>query len=158
MRKIKGNLIHLAEQGEFDVLVQPCNCFCTMGAGFALQIKKSFPEAFAVDCKTAKGDKAKLGTYSKVDLKIDMPGLPHRRHQLTIVNAYTQYHWRGQGVLADYKAIESVFGRISQDFRPGLRIGIPKIGAGHARGHWPTIEKIIDEQMAGKDLTLVEFV
>jgi len=33
MKAIKHNLIHLAHNGEFDLIVHGCNCFCTMGAG-----------------------------------------------------------------------------------------------------------------------------
>jgi hypothetical protein len=33
----------------------------------------------------------------------------------------------------------------------------PKIGAGLARGDWPTIAAMIDEELAGEDHTLVEF-
>ena len=39
MKIIKGDLIKLALQGEFDVIVHGCNCFCTMGAGIAKSIK-----------------------------------------------------------------------------------------------------------------------
>ena len=31
MKTIEGNLISLAKAGQFDVIVQGCNCFCTMG-------------------------------------------------------------------------------------------------------------------------------
>ena len=33
MKTIQGNLIHLAQNGEFDLIGLDCNCFCTMGAG-----------------------------------------------------------------------------------------------------------------------------
>ena len=35
MKVVKGNIFDLAEQGEFDVVVHGCNCFCTMGKGIA---------------------------------------------------------------------------------------------------------------------------
>lgn len=35
MKTIQGNFIHLAQNGEFDLIVHGCNCFCTMGAGIA---------------------------------------------------------------------------------------------------------------------------
>ena len=43
---IKGDLIKLAQAGEFDVIVQGCNCFNTMGSGLAKQIKAEIPEAY----------------------------------------------------------------------------------------------------------------
>lgn len=38
MKVITGNLIKLAINGDFDVIIHGCNCFCKMGAGIAKQI------------------------------------------------------------------------------------------------------------------------
>ena len=35
---VDGDLIKLAKQGRFDVIVHGCNCFCQMGAGIAPQM------------------------------------------------------------------------------------------------------------------------
>ena len=64
MKRIEGDLIQKAKDGEFDLIVHGCNCFCTMGAGIAKQIKKNFPQAFEEDLKTEKGDHGKLGTIT----------------------------------------------------------------------------------------------
>ncbi len=45
MKIIKGDLIKLALDGKFDVIIHGCNCYCTMGAGFAKAIQAEFPEA-----------------------------------------------------------------------------------------------------------------
>ena len=87
MKITKGDLIKLALDGEFDVIVHGCNCFCTMGAGIAKQIKNSFPIAYAADLETNKGDRSKLGTCSVAVV-----------NDLTVVNAYTQYSWKGSGL------------------------------------------------------------
>jgi O-acetyl-ADP-ribose deacetylase (regulator of RNase III) len=150
MNIIPGDLLQLALEGQFDVIVHGCNCHCAMGKGIALSIKQQFPEAYDADLRTTKADRAKLGTISTAD--IDRP--PAR---FTVVNAYTQFHWRGEGVLADYDAIRAAFRLIKQQF-PGRRIGYPKIGAGLAKGDWPMIAALIDEELAGEDHTLVEFV
>jgi hypothetical protein len=39
----------------------------------------------------------------------------------------------------------------------GRRIGYPKIGAGLARGDWALLARIIDEELAGEDHTVVEY-
>lgn len=143
MKTREGNLITLAQNGEFDVIVHGCNCFCTMGAGIAKAIKSAYPEAYRADKATPRGDRSKLGTISFVTIK-----------SLTIVNAYTQYDWRGKKPLANYKAIKSVFKKIKQKF-PGKRIGYPLIGAGLAGGDWNTISNIIDEELNGEDHTAV---
>jgi len=77
--------------------------------------------------------------------------------RFVVVNAYTQFHYRGEGVLADYEAIRSAFGRVKREFA-ARRIGYPKIGAGLAKGDWGVISRIIDEVLAGEEHTLVEFV
>jgi O-acetyl-ADP-ribose deacetylase (regulator of RNase III) len=150
MNVVTGDLLRLALDGRFDVIVHGCNCQCAMGKGIALSLKQQFPEAYDADLRTPKGDRAKLGSISTAE--IERP--PAR---FTVVNAYTQFHWRGEGVLADYDAIRSAFREIKQRFA-GRRIGYPKIGAGLAKGDWPTIAAIIEEELAGEDHTLVEFV
>lgn len=147
---LSGDLLALANQGHFDVIVQGCNCFCTMGKGIALDIKKMYPEVYAADRATKYGDPGKMGTYSQAT--VETPAGP-----LTIVNGYTQFDFRGSGVKADYNAIRAVFKAIKEEFS-GARIGYPMIGAGLAGGDWPTIEAIINEELAGEQHTQVIFV
>lgn len=149
MKKIKGDLIKLALDKKFDVIIHGCNCFCDFGAGIAKQIKETFPQAFEVDKKTKIGDNSKLGeiTFAKIKLK---------NSELFVVNGYTQFSPVGSGVLADYEAIKSVFKEVNKNFN-GQKIGYPKIGAGLAKGDWKIISKIIDEELHGEDHTLVEF-
>ena len=138
MKKIKGDLIKLAQKEEFDLIVHGCNCFCTMGAGIAKTIKQKFPAAYEVDLATAKGDKSKLGT-------ITWAKVSQENGDLIIVNGYTQFNWRGNGRKADYDAIRNVFKAIKEEFA-GLRIGYPAIGAGLAGGSWSVISAIIEEE------------
>jgi O-acetyl-ADP-ribose deacetylase (regulator of RNase III) len=145
----KAICFKLALAGQLDVIVHGCNCQCQMGKGIALSIKQQFPEAFEADLRTPKGDPAKLGTIS-----FAMVERPPAR--FVVVNAYTQFHWRGDGVLADYDAIRSAFRSIKQQFG-GRRIGYPMIGAGLARGDWSVIAPIIDDELVGEDHTFVEF-
>ena len=150
MKTVSGDLIVLAKQGAFDVIVHGCNCQHTMGAGIALSIKQTFPSAFEADMQTTHGDRSKLGDYSRATSTLGA-------HQLTIVNAYTQFHWRGEDPQVDYQAVERVFNRIKEDFR-GSRIGYPKIGAGLAGGNWERLASIIDAALTGEDHTLVNYV
>lgn len=142
MDTIKGDLVEMARRGEFDVIVHGCNCFCAMGAGIAKAIKAAFPEAYAADCQTTPGDREKLGAMSYATVQVGM-------RTLTVVNAYTQYHWQGEGVLADYQAITRAFAAIKETFA-GKYIAYPKIGAGLAGGDWSIISAIIDEALAGE--------
>lgn len=40
--EVEGNLITLSLMGKFDVITHGCNCFCTMQAGIAPQMAKTF--------------------------------------------------------------------------------------------------------------------
>ena len=163
MKVINGDLLLLGIQGEFDVIVHGCNCFNTMGAGIAASMKRRFPSAYEADCATEKGSRDKLGTYSTATVVINKGGDGNSSrneigHPLTIVNAYTQYHWRSKNriCLADYDAIRSVFRAIKADFS-GKKIGYPLIGAGLAGGDWATIRGIIEEELVNENHTLVKY-
>ena len=149
MKTISGDLIQLAKDGQFDLIVHGCNCFCTMGAGIAKAVKNVFPAAFQADLATQRGDKSKLGTCSFAEIA-------GNSSSLIVVNAYTQFDWRGRGPKVDYTALRSCMVWIKKHF-PGRKIGLPKIGAGLAGGDWPTIAAIIAQELAGEDLTMVEF-
>jgi len=146
MKIIKGDLIKMTLDGKFDVIIHGCNCFVVMGGGIAKQIKEAFPEAYAADCETVKGDKTKLGmnTYAKVG-------------DVIIVNGYTQFTYQRK-VSVDYDAIRSVFEQIYFHFKgTTARIGYPLIGCGLAGGDWDIVSKIIDEELKELDHTLVEW-
>lgn len=149
MKVQKGDLIQMTENGKFDVIIHGCNCFCTMGAGIAKQIKDHFPQAYQADQETQVGDEKKLGTYSVAHIKL-------KKHSFSVINAYTQYHFSGKGILVDYDAVRKIFVRIKNDFT-GKKIAYPKIGAGLAKGDWVMISTIIDQELHGEDHTLVEY-
>jgi O-acetyl-ADP-ribose deacetylase (regulator of RNase III) len=137
-----GDLINLAENGYFDVIIHGCNCFHKMGAGIALQIAKKYPKVVKLDKETKYGDVNKLGKF-----------FIYNTGRYTIVNAYTQFHY-GKGLQVDYNAVQQVFKKIKGMFS-GKRIGYPKIGAGLAGGDWNIISSIIDKELIGEDHTLV---
>lgn len=147
MKITQGDLIRLAKAGQFDIIAHGCNCFCTMGAGIAKTIRAEFPEAFEADRKTNRGDRSKLGSFSQACVSVGA-------HGVTVVNAYTQYDFRGPQPNVNYDAIRQAFRAIKQSF-PGARIGYPQIGAGLARGDWTIIATIIDDELTGEDHTLV---
>jgi O-acetyl-ADP-ribose deacetylase (regulator of RNase III) len=149
MKVMRGDLLALAKAGHFDVIVHGCNCFCAMGNGIAGQVKKQFPAAFDADKATQKGDRAKLGTLTSA--AVDVEG-----RRLVVVNAYTQYTWSKPEQVADYEAIRRCMRAVRANYA-GLRIGVPRIGAGLAGGDWRVIAPIIDEELAGEDVTLVEY-
>lgn len=148
MKNVTGDLIELAKEDNFDVIIHGCNCFNTMGAGIAPQIARAFPSAEITDNKTIKGDKGKLGTIS-----IAYDG----RYKLFIINAYTQYDYNPAKSPLDYKALGKCFKQIKTMFHD-KRIGYPQIGAGLGGGDWNQISKIIDNVFGNTiDHTCVEW-
>jgi O-acetyl-ADP-ribose deacetylase (regulator of RNase III) len=149
MKTVKGDLLKLAKAGSFDIIVHGCKCFCTMGAGIAKEIAMNFPEAYQVDRKTVKGDRAKLGTCSVAKVQT-------ASSNFTVINAYTQYDYRGSGDKIDYGAVRSCMRWISDNYGYA-RIGLPKIGAGLGGGDWSKILAIIKEELGNRDVTVVEY-
>jgi O-acetyl-ADP-ribose deacetylase (regulator of RNase III) len=149
MNIIDGDLIALAKAGQFDVIVHGCNCFCTMGAGIAKLIKEEFPAAYTADLNTKKGCKDKLGSLSYTTVEFE-------GNTFTVVNAYTQYDYKGKGPKVDYDAIRKAFAQI-KDLFSTKRIGFPAIGAGLAGGDWEKISIIIEEELEGEDFSFVRF-
>ena len=147
MKTVTGDLIALAKDGAFDVIAHGCNCMCQMGAGIAVPVRKTWPAVFAADCETEKGDREKLGTCSQAIVEDGA---------LTVVNAYTQFDYRGKGVKVDYDAVARCMVWIKSQ-HSGRRIGLPKIGAGLAGGDWDKIDDIIARELANEDVTIVEF-
>ncbi len=152
MNIIKGDLLDLADAGEFDIIMHGCNCFCVMGAGVARQIADRYPDANLADQETVKGDAGKLGTYT-----IGMSG------RLVILNVYTQY---SMALAADqdvfeYTAFQRALDRIQLRFGR-WRIGLPLIGMGLAGGDPERIVPMIEDfalkvKRQGGSVTLVEW-
>jgi len=135
--EVNGNLINMAKDGKFDVIIHGCNCFNTMGAGIAKNIKREFPEAYQADLRTIKGDRKKLGSVS-----VGSHLLPSGK-TLRVVNAYTQYTYgRGNDFVLD--AYISAMSQAFDQF-PNRRIGMPLIGCGLAGGEWSALKPILEE-------------
>jgi O-acetyl-ADP-ribose deacetylase (regulator of RNase III) len=146
---ITGNVVKLAMQGRFDVLVHGCNCFGTMGAGVARQIATLWPEALEVDRRATTHDRSMLGSYSKVLTKDE------NDNPLVIINAYTQFGIsRGEDVF-EYDAFAMVLDRLAVDF-PDMVIGMPAIGCGLAGGNKKRVLSIIENSLANSQVVFVE--
>ena len=147
IRYIDGNL--LDDSHEFDVIGHVVNCFCTMGAGIAPQIKSKFPEAYEVDCATIKGDRNKLGTITHTVNTIPI-----------VVNLYGIYDYKKlhpDEVTVKYDALRLSIRAMKEKFY-GKTFGLPLLGAGLANGNWSIIEKIIEEEMMGEYVTIVRYI
>jgi len=155
MKIIKGNLLDLADQGKFDVIIHGCNCFHVMSGGIARQIAERYPNIQKADDKTAVGYKEKLGTFSYglIPGVTRFLGIPVWKKYVIVINAYTQFN---PGADVNYEAIRDCFRTIKAVLSGGkYKIAYPMIGAGIAGGDWNVISKIIDQELEGEDHTLV---
>ena len=153
LKHTKGNLIDLAEQGAFNIIVQGCNCYNTMGSGIAREIRQRYPEAYEVDLQTEKGDIMKLGNWTAYDTGA-----------FKIINAYTQYGFNAGGTTADlfeYTSFKLILQKLLYVY--GKRdFGLPRIGQGLAGGDPERIMAMIEDfakkvSAQGGSVTLVEF-
>jgi O-acetyl-ADP-ribose deacetylase (regulator of RNase III) len=150
MKNKTGDILELAEDGTFDVVVHGCNCEHIMASGLSEQVRVQYPEAFEADRQFApRTIEEKLGLISATQIS-----RKNGHGYFYIINAYTQLHARGDGVLTDYRAVASAFRNIKNNFG-GAMIAYPKIGAGKGRGDWGTIRQIIEAELQGVDHTLV---
>ncbi len=158
-KEINGDLIELAVNGEFDVIAHGCNCFCTMGAGIAVRMKEVFAcHLFFLERAEHKGDINKLGQIEHHVVNKNNLFWPPMK-ELTVVNAYTQYHYGKIGATAtdlplNYSAITLCMKKINHIFK-GKHVGLPKIGATLAGGDWEKIKQIIKQELKDCDVTVV---
>lgn len=175
-KEVKGDLIKLAINGEFDVIAHGANCFCKMGAGIAPQMAETFGcNRYHKERHDFKGDINKLGTidYAHSYVQVGKEPIVYTSpvdktypmkdgyKRLAVVNAYTQYnygrnHTDGDEAPVDYEAITLCMRKINNKFK-GQHIGLPKIGAGLAGGDWERIKSIIQNELTECDVTVVIF-
>lgn len=142
---VKGDLFDMLE-GQ-DAIIHGCNCFNTMGAGFAKQIAQRYPDAETADMRTAYGSSDKLGCYS--DVFVD---------DIRIINAYTQYRTSTSKDVFEYCAFDTVLRKLElKDYFTLNNIIMPKIGSGLAHGNWELIEMIIKKYSRTFNFTVVEY-
>lgn len=147
---VKGDLLEAFKRGDVQVIAHQCNCFNSLAKGkargIAGQIGKMFPEAVEADAEVIVGDKNALGSYTMA-----------RTQHGWIFNLYGQYRYGNSAkdgvVYTDicklHLAMRLMRGWLDKAGMKGFAIGFPLIGCGLAGGHWPDVEKIIEEVFDG---------
>ncbi len=151
LKKMKGDLLELARQGHFDLIVHGANCQSTMNSGIARQIREQYPQAFYADVDDRRSPENKLGsiTFAEAD-------------GFTIVNAYTQLTYNKKGEefkdRFEYAAFEKILRGLAK-YHGKSRFGFPYIGMGLAGGDKDTILMMLDNfsQSITGTVTLVEY-
>jgi len=153
MRIIKGNLITLALQNQFDLIGHGCNTQNVMGAGIAAQIAHRFPDAYIVDREYRR--------YAGINY-IDMMGnysafyYNDEKSSFVILNMYTQM-WPGDispgcDIPFDYDAFAVICKKINFTYA-----GLPWVGCGLAGAFQPMVSSIMNDNLKDMDLTVVEY-
>lgn len=158
-QEIRGSLVELAQEGQFDIITHGCNCFCKMGSGIAVLMNETFgcndPNVFVMEDPAQKGNINKLGS---IEPKI----VPRRNGSiLVVVNSYTQYYygpkfgsmWR-YGIPLDYDAITLCMRKINYRYA-GKEIGLPKIGCDKGGGDWFKVSQILKNELKDMIVTVV---
>jgi O-acetyl-ADP-ribose deacetylase (regulator of RNase III) len=155
--EIEGNLITLAKQGVFDVIVQGVNCWCRQKSGLAPQMVEAFQtDKFPLEFAYRAGEINKLG---QIDFK-------YVNEKLAVVNAYTQYkikkfndqdyHYTTTENPFDYEALTLCMRKINDIFK-GQHIGLPYvIGCGLAGGDIERVLTIIKNELSDVRVTIVK--
>lgn len=168
LKHTTGDLLALAEAGEFDIIVHGANCFNTMGGGIARQIRERYPIAARVDAETRRGDYNKLGNWTEsqagdyFDDKIyEVSNKRPPEKRFTIINAYTQYNMSTGEDVFEYIAFELILQKLAYQY-PNKRYGFPLIGQGLARGDPDRINQMLEDFASkitaqGGSVTLVKW-
>lgn len=145
MNVVKGDLIALAKQGNFDAIAHSCNCFCAMRSGIAPKIAEAFPAAKLADDATVRANKHKLGNYSVgIEFVED-------DEMLQVFNLYGQYGWDRSQVNYGtshkdlFLSLRNMRDRLDLMSLETIRVGFPRIGAGLGGGDWDLISQMIVE-------------
>lgn len=109
-------------------IMHGCNCFNSMGAGFAKYLAWKFPSCLTIDQMTVKGDRSKLGLFSHT-----VEGIAH------IYNLYSQYTFFDKSDMFYLDKFESALMAANEHMvqhYPDIKtVYTPLIGAGLAHGN-----------------------
>lgn len=182
---VHGDLIDLAFQGDFDIIGHGVNCVSTMKSGIAVPMSKYFGcDKFPMELDKKLTPWQKLGNFDMQSVSISKSkysqGLNTVRYndefkdpetvladkdriQLYVVNFYTQLY-PGKNVKPfniplDYDAMRMSFRKLAIALRVSeykyLRIGLPLIGGGLAKGDPNIIKKVMNDELGHLNTTLV---
>jgi O-acetyl-ADP-ribose deacetylase (regulator of RNase III) len=169
IKYIDGDLIKLAKEAKFDVIVHGCNCLSVMKSGIAPQMAAAFGcDKFEMEMWGPSIDK--LGNIDWKTFLLEKNNTftidlgesnPDKGTELVVVNAYTQYsygrnHSDGVAQPFDYDAFTICMRKMNRVFK-GKHIGMGKIGSGLAGGDWDRIEQIIKRELEDCLVTIVNY-
>ena len=128
-------------------IIHQANCENTMGSGIAKQIREKYPEAYEADCKTTRGDRLKLGSFSWV-----------RGHDgVYIYNCYSQYFYgrdqRQTNYEAVYTGLRAILGHAETNDLTSLSLPY-NMGCMLGGGSWKIVNAIIEDLFENSPMEL----
>lgn len=162
MQEEKNKWLHYHEGNlllsDCTVIAHQANCYNTMGAGIASQIKKMYPEAYDADVNFIKTivpqeQLSKLSRDEQANLKLGRCSRTFSKDKKrVIVNLYGQLGFDRYVMQTQYDKLKSAFEEMLQGLihleKNGfpIKLGIPYLmGCGLAGGDWSVVERDIFE-------------
>lgn len=156
----KGDLLEEVQTNA--VIVHGCNAQGVMGGGFALAVRRKYPQVYAEYEAHHRQYGFKVGDIHAVKVNdrvwVPQPGQPPVLRNLTIINAITQDQYGTDRRYVDYEGVAVAFEKINALMlktpnvdKPGPvypPLCFPLIGAGLAGGDWAIIKTIIDQTVS----------
>ena len=147
----KGNLLKKSLEGKFDVIIYFGNCFNSPISLLGKEIRELFPLSKYIDNRTKKGDKRKMGGYSKCE--VNLREIDYKiNKKLVVINAYLYYS--NKDPQFEYKYLKFFFKLIKKNYT-GKKIAFPLIGNGLKNISITKICEIIDNELNGEEYYLV---
>jgi O-acetyl-ADP-ribose deacetylase (regulator of RNase III) len=161
--EIKGNLITLALNGEFDVITHGCNCQSAMKSGIAPLMAKHFycdkykMELLGVDInKLGNIDYETIVLGQNATWRLNEYKNNKNEKEIIVVNSYSQFDTKDYKtkVNLDYEALTLCFRKINNLFS-GKKIGLPGlIGCGLAGGDENRVKDIVKKELKNCFVTI----
>lgn len=142
---IKSNLF----LDQHAYIAHGCNAQGVMGSGFALEIKRRYPDAFLDYASFCKAHR-RLNMLGMVNISMIESGP-------TIFNCITQEFYGKDGkVYASLEAIHKCFSGINRYIPAGSVVAMPKIGAGYGGLNWVDVEQVLKETCTNFSIKVYE--
>lgn len=145
---ISGDLLQLFDGGKFDLIMHGCNCFASMSGGIARAIAQRYPLAKEADKEAVARLRAEGRSRSELLGTFSACALPQGR----ILNLYTQYY---PGPDFRDEAFREALRLVKKEFS-GCRMGLPWIGCGIGGARRSTVYALVEDELGGQDVTIVE--
>lgn len=154
IKEIEGDLFKIIQTGEYDVVIQGCNCLLAQASGIAPQFVEAFQtDEFAMEQLAHPMNASTILAYNKLgcidfeDRVIDGGNI------VSIVNCYTQYF---PGKNGDYLAVMMCFQKLNKLFA-GRDILSPLIGCGIAGLDFSQVKQIAERYLKNVNITFVHY-